>query len=158
MPMHRRCPEVLFGGSETEVCPQYPCRHTPCHDPDWLADKEDMLRDPFFTTILWWSLKDPLSYRRRLSAEEWALCEAKFERCRRLQRKRRQIKMEIRAYDKREEEEMNRYFDRSFDSFPEDIQRQHEESWREQHERGLEIFRRQGSGVGHIRGRGTQDA
>jgi len=37
-----------------EPCHDFPCIHTPCHDPDYLADKEDRLRDSAYHIRLWW--------------------------------------------------------------------------------------------------------
>src|ERR1700685_1185825 len=50
-PQNRRC----FGeyGEKVDPCPDFPCIHTPCHDPDYLADIEDSCRDDKYHLRLW---------------------------------------------------------------------------------------------------------
>jgi len=52
LPQNRHC----FGeyGVKLAPCPDFPCTHTPCHDPDYLADQEDNFRDPAYHFRLWW--------------------------------------------------------------------------------------------------------
>ena len=158
LPQNRDC----FGeaGVAVEPCPEFPCIHTSCHDPDYLADKEDNLRDPEYHIRLWWeyeqatspswsfpiSLKDEETERREaelcrlfmqseelkqmmlefrsagppehnvrdivakpLSDEQRRDFVSKFERCRRLQAKDRDLKRDMqRFYIKRKIEEFKR--------------------------------------------------
>ena len=151
LPQNRDC----FGeaGVSVEPCPEYPCIHTPCHDPDYLADNEDNLRDPEYHRRLWWEYdeanrprwplpifqKDEETERREaerweelyklfmqseelkpivlelhpngfphynvddivippLSEEQRRDFASKFERCRRLQAKDRDIKRDMRRF------------------------------------------------------------
>ena len=52
LPQNRHC----FGeaGVALPPCPNFPCLHTPCQDPDYLADQEDNFRDPAYHIRLWW--------------------------------------------------------------------------------------------------------
>jgi hypothetical protein len=45
-------------------CPVFLCIHTPCHDPDYLADQEDKFRDLGYHTRLWWEYREtnPICY------------------------------------------------------------------------------------------------
>lgn len=95
---NRDCTYYIFGNKQ--VCPHYPCIHTQCHDPDWLADQEDYLQDEKFWPNLGRSFKSPDSYGNILSPREWSLCEAKFERCRRLEEKRFEIDAAVAEYRK----------------------------------------------------------
>src|SRR5436190_5071259 len=56
LPQNRDC----FGemGVPIEPCPEFPCIHTSCHDPDHLADQEDNLRDPEYHIRLWWEYEE----------------------------------------------------------------------------------------------------
>src|SRR5208282_393462 len=84
-----------------EVCPTYPCAHTPCHDPDWLEEEEDLLRDYDFVFELWCcyeSLNKPssmLEKKARTPPERWAAFELKFDRCRRIEAKQEKIDRDI---------------------------------------------------------------
>ena len=143
LPQNRQC----FGeyNKSIEPCPDFPCLHTPCHDPDYLADKEDYFRDPAYH--IWWEYdeascptprpyaiyhKDEETERREgeqynlfmqsdaikeiilepdseeaqrynvpaivakpLSDEQYRDFENKFERCRRLREKDRDLKRDM---------------------------------------------------------------
>ena len=41
LPRNRSSTNYIFGN--LTGCPEYPCRHTPCPDPDWLEDLEDLV-------------------------------------------------------------------------------------------------------------------
>jgi hypothetical protein len=87
---HRDCPP-------RNLCNSHPCRHTPCRDPDWLHDLEDMRSDPDFHRELWYCFWIP-SRRENMSLEEWPMYEAKLQRCQRIRNKWRQIKAELSAF------------------------------------------------------------
>jgi hypothetical protein len=48
---------------KVDPCPDFPCIHTPCHDPDYLADIEDSCRDNKYHLRLWSNYRkaNPLS-------------------------------------------------------------------------------------------------
>ena len=56
LPQNREC----FGEAWFALapCPVFPCIHTPCHDPDYLADQEDKFRDLAYHTRLWWEYRE----------------------------------------------------------------------------------------------------
>jgi hypothetical protein len=67
LPQNRHC----FGehGETVEPCPDFPCIHIPCHDPDYLADLEDLCRDRAYYRRLW-------SNYRKANPRSWSLCVA----------------------------------------------------------------------------------
>jgi len=95
LPSNRRC--RLW----RTVCQEYPCEHTPCHDPDILEELEEYYQNHEFRHNLWkayHSLSDPsklATTKARFSTEEWARFEEKFDRCRRIQAKSAQIKKDF---------------------------------------------------------------
>jgi hypothetical protein len=86
---HHKCPEWDF-------CNKQPCCYTLSLDPDYLADLTDRRRDPVFHRNLWTHFWFP-SARTTVSAEEAATYSAKFDRCQRLEVKRKQIDKEVDA-------------------------------------------------------------
>ena len=81
---------------EEIVCPTFPCVHFECHDPDYLADYEEILAN---NEVYWkaWDLYNSLhgntpssTLKEQLSAEEWAFYEPKVDRCRRLMKEKRE--------------------------------------------------------------------
>jgi hypothetical protein len=79
----------LFG----PVCDTYPCRHVGSHDPDWLADVEDMLEDDHFHTQYWFCFRNRHEEKccHSLINTGETECEAKFDRCQRINDKRSKI-------------------------------------------------------------------
>ena|SRR5579859_67686 len=88
-----------------ESCPEYPCEHIPCDDPDWLADMEDGNKDRDSNRNLWrWFHYYPTeseALKAGISKEDFLIYETKFDRCRRLEEKWDKIDAEIREYWKR---------------------------------------------------------
>jgi hypothetical protein len=78
-----------------DVCSDNPCRHLLCYDPDWLEDAQDGYRDPSRYGNLWLAYYNA-SYRQSLPADALREYETKFDRCRRMHEKRREIKAEMR--------------------------------------------------------------
>jgi hypothetical protein len=96
---NREC-AFFLGLGQNIGCPEFPCQHTPCHDPDFLADVEDCIRDPTWYYGLWPCFKWPEFYKKNLSATEWAEYESKFQRCRRIKEKRQIIDAAIEKHRK----------------------------------------------------------
>jgi hypothetical protein len=92
-PMYRDCPP----GDECEV---HPCCHTPCHDPDWLMDREEMRKNVSFYSETWRSFMLP-SYRDTLSAEDRAKHEIKYDLYQRLTDKQDAISAELQDFKRR---------------------------------------------------------
>jgi len=44
-------------GVKVSPCLDFPCIHTACHDPDYLTDREDVLRDAAYHNRLWWEFQ-----------------------------------------------------------------------------------------------------
>jgi hypothetical protein len=86
---NHKCPEWDFCGGQ-------PCCHSLSRDPDYLADLTDRRRDPTFHRNLWTHYWFPTA-RTEVSAEEAATYSAKFDRCQRLEVKRKQINEEVDA-------------------------------------------------------------
>src|SRR5436853_4356612 len=89
-------------------CPTYPCIHTPSHDPDYLDDREDIYKDMKFHNLLWQLFRAQSDPRWRPmvppSPEDLRRCEAKFERCKRMEEKKDQINRDkINHYRRRRE-------------------------------------------------------
>jgi hypothetical protein len=64
-------------------CDEYPCRHTPSHDPDWLADRSDKWTDFKAWQQLWhffWDSED----REELDSHNFPDLQQKLDRCLRL--------------------------------------------------------------------------
>lgn len=84
------------------LCPEFPCKHTPCHDPDYLADVEEFLVDRHYHSTLWAcfrSLTDTSgSLKDTMSPEEWARYAFNFDRCYRLDPKLGRLRKEINAF------------------------------------------------------------
>lgn len=72
------------------VCSHFPCIHTPSHDPNWLGDWEDRLRDPKYSDMLWKCYKSQ-KYKSRMTLKEWEEYKVNFERCARIVWKIKQI-------------------------------------------------------------------
>ena len=91
---------------EETVCPTFPCVHSECHVPDFLADYEEFLANNE-VYLKAWDLYNSLygktpssTLKEQLSAEEWAFYEPKVDRCHRLKvEKKEQIRQEIKAHD-----------------------------------------------------------
>jgi hypothetical protein len=96
LPENRECSHFLYKPMPT--CAEYPCRHTPCHDTDWLRDQEDMYEDFWKHHELWNCFRWSEYYKGLLSSENWSIHEAKFERCRRIEDKRSEIKISLEAH------------------------------------------------------------
>ena len=80
------------------VRPTYPCSHIPCHDPDWLENEGEFLKDPDSNLCLWdcyrSSLQNPslmLQIQAQTPPEKWAAYELKFDRSRRIIAKQAEI-------------------------------------------------------------------
>src|SRR5271168_1747926 len=79
------------------ICPTFPCIHVPCHDPDWLDDCEEALTNEHLHNMVWdlyrsiYERTPSSTLKDQLSEEEWAICEPKAERCRRIKDKWGQI-------------------------------------------------------------------
>jgi hypothetical protein len=92
---------MLHGRDHTTLqavkCSNHLCRHTPCHDPDWLADIEDMTKDATFYYHTWTSFyrSYPLGV---FTAEERVELERRYRRCQRLTDKKDTIRAELAAY------------------------------------------------------------
>jgi len=95
------------------LCPEFPCKHTPCHDPDYLADVEDFLADRQYHSTLWAcfrSLSDPSgSLRNTMSPEEWARYAFNFDRCCKLEPKLGRIRKEIDAFWRKHVQNIEKY-------------------------------------------------
>jgi hypothetical protein len=124
---NRNCTRPEFGNSE--ACPQFPCSHTPCHNPDWLADEEDLYRDATFWTKLWSYFRFPDESKEDLSAEELEACDALLPRCARLEEKKAEIDATIKAHKQWCEEAEQVYWQKYEESLPEDVQQQQKELW-----------------------------
>ena len=96
LPQNRDC--TLYFFERDAVCPEYPCIHTPCHSEDWLEDQEDSLADKAFYFRFWVCYNSPDSNKHKLSAYEWAKCESRFDRCRRIKEKRPEINAALERY------------------------------------------------------------
>ena len=77
-----------------DTCGTYPCRHTPCLDPDYLADLHDKIFSSKHYWRLWrlWYLPEA---RNTIPESEREMYEAKFQRCQRVKDKSCQIRREI---------------------------------------------------------------
>ena len=103
----RSCIQYIFGSKlRPQPCTEFPCVHMHCHDPDFLADVEDAIKDRKFHIELWNCFHHPESNKARLSTEKWAEYELKFERCRRLIEKRTFIDASIDLYHERRRREI----------------------------------------------------
>jgi hypothetical protein len=86
------------------VCPTFPCVHVPCHDADWLDDLEEALANEHLHGMVWdlyrsiYERSPNSTLKDQLSEEEWAICEPKVERCRRIKDKWDQIMQDVEAY------------------------------------------------------------
>ena len=107
---HRFCghPRHIRG-----LCRKFPCKHTPCRDPDYLADGEDFLADRLYHSDLWAcfrSLNDPSGSRKdTMSQEEWARYSFKFDRCHRLEPKLGTIRKEVNEFWRKHVENIGHY-------------------------------------------------
>ena len=136
---NRYCTYYIFGNEK--VCSRYPCLHTPCHDPDWLADHEDYLRDEKVWLNVRRSFRSPESYRQTLSDEEWAQCEAKFEQCRRRHEKESEITAALEAHRKWFKEQRRLYWERDFQRLSENARKSLQKKWELEGEIGAEIVK-----------------
>ena len=86
------------------VCPTYPCPHTPCHDPDWLDDVEEMVANVNIYNRVWllyYSTQErngTSTLKEQLSEEELAFYGPKVERCRRIKDKWDKIMEDMKAH------------------------------------------------------------
>ena len=81
---------------EGDFCSQQPCCYSLSRDPDYRSDLRDRRLDPVFHHQLWTQFWFP-STRTTVRPEEAAAYAAKFDRCQRLENKRKQINMEVDA-------------------------------------------------------------
>ena len=106
LPQNRLC--FLYAD---EVCPTYPCAHTPCHDPDLLEEEEDHLRDYDFVIELWCcydslnNASSMLEKKAQTPPERWAAFELKFDRCRRIEAKQEKIDRDMKEWNQRQRAE-----------------------------------------------------
>jgi len=134
LPQNRHCRHIDFG--KGNICPSFPCIHTPCHDSDWLEDQEDSYRDHRFYITIWKAFDFPEAVKPLLSPSEWEECVARFPRCRRLREKRKEISKilgEHYEWTRNEERKRNQ---EQFDVLPEETKRQQ----REKFEADEEVF------------------
>jgi len=87
MPDCHECPEW-------DRCNEQPCCYAITRDPDYRADLSDRRRNPVYHLRLWTLFWFP-SARAKASAEEVAIYSVKFDRCQRLDDKRKKIDGEI---------------------------------------------------------------
>lgn len=139
LPQNRKCTYYIFYNEK--VCSFYPCLHTPCHDPDWLMDHEDYLRDEKAWLNVRRSFRSPESYRRILSDEEWAQCEAKFEQYHRLREKESEITAALEEHRKWLKEQERLYWERRFQSLSENARKFLEKKWELENEIGEEMVK-----------------
>jgi len=139
LPQNRNCTYYIF--CNEKVCSRYPCLHRPCHDPDWLADHEDYLRDEKAWLNVRRSFRSPESYRRTLSDEELAQYEAKFEQCRRLREKESEITAALEGHRKWFKEQRRLYWERRFQSLSENARKFLEKKWELEGEIGEEMVK-----------------
>jgi len=83
------------------VCPNFPCKHTECTDPDWLEACEEAIEKPEEHERAWHIYlalaKDPFSIvKKQLRPEEWALYKPRVERYHRIMTNYPKIKQELR--------------------------------------------------------------
>jgi hypothetical protein len=79
-----------------------------CHDSDWLDDCEEALANEHLHQMVWdlyhsiYERSPNCSLKVQLSEEEWAICEPKVERCRRIKDKWGQIMQDFEAHRTRD--------------------------------------------------------
>jgi hypothetical protein len=95
IPDYHECPEW-------DRCNEQPCCYAITRDPDYRADLSDLRRNPVYHLRLWTLFWFP-SARAKASAEELlvAIYSAKFDRCQRLDDKRKKIDEEIKLNETR---------------------------------------------------------
>jgi hypothetical protein len=139
LPQNRDCTYYIFRNKK--VCSRYPCLHTPCHDPDWLADHEDYLRDEKVWVNVRRSFRSPELYRQTLSDEEWAQYEVKFEQLRRLHEKESEITAALEAHRKWFKEQRCLHWERSFQNLSENAKIFLKKKWELEGEIGAEMVK-----------------
>ena len=138
LPRYRSCTNYIFGN--LTGCPEYPCLHTPCHDPDWLEDLEDLLTDSQAHLKMRRSFRS-VDGQQSLSDEEWSLYGRKFERCRRLQEKRSEINATLAAHAKWVGQQRSVYWENEYNNLPEALKKVLEEKWEIEREVGVELVK-----------------
>ena len=138
LPRNRSCTNYIFGN--LTGCPEYPCLHTPCPDPDWLEDLEDLLTDEEAHLKMRRSFQSVLDGQQSLSDEEWSRYRRKFERCRRLQEKRSEIDATLAAHKKWVGEQRSLYWENEYNNIPEAWKKVLEEKLRRSNCNSKRIF------------------
>jgi hypothetical protein len=125
LPENRRCSDPIF---ETgEICSEYPCIHTPCHDEDWLADQEDLFASYASYSELWTCFNSPKTSRPHFSTGQWIVYKSKFPRCARLIVKQPQIYAALASHRDWTHEARRAHGKRQLAAMPKEIRKEEEE-------------------------------
>jgi hypothetical protein len=105
--------------ADGESCAHFPCVHTPCHDLDWLADRQLRREDPFLHQLSWACFAHPdnlAECSERMEPEALKLLREGVDRCRRVNGKLDEIQRDYDQCDKnyRAEWETNNEYWESF--------------------------------------------
>lgn len=90
-----------------KMCSVYPCRHSPCHDPDWCEQVVDETENPGLCAEAWNCIMDP-SRENIFDDETWEQINYRIERWYAIQEKWHQIDAEIREFHQRRRQEAER--------------------------------------------------
>jgi hypothetical protein len=97
-----------------ESCAHFPCVHTPCHDLDWLADRQLRRQDPFLHQLSWACFAHPdnlAECSERMETEALRVLREVVERCRRVHGKLDKIQRDYDQCDKNYRDELEQYFE-----------------------------------------------